>query len=76
MDLLPCVQISGSSILADKAYDAKEIHDYVTGQNAVYTIPPKENCANPWPCDFHTYEERHLVERFFHKLKIFRGLPP
>lgn len=67
VDLLSGVQISGSNILGDKAYGAKEIRDYITGQNAVYTIPPKENCADPWTCDFHTYKAYRTPEELFDK---------
>ena len=72
VDLLSGVRISGSNILGDKAYGAKEVRDYITEQNAAFTIPPKSNCTEPWHCDFHTYKERHLVECFFNKLKAFR----
>lgn len=72
IDLLSGVDISGSNILGDKAYGAKKIREYITKQNAVYTIPPREKSDTPWYCDFHTYKERHLVECFFNKLKAFR----
>ena len=72
IDLLSELEIERSNILGDKAYGSQKIRDYITGQKASYTIPPRENCANPWPCDFHTYKERHLVECFFNKLKVFR----
>ncbi len=72
IDLLSGVDISGSNILGDKAYGAKKIREYITEQNAVYTIPPREKFDTPWYCDFHTYKERHLVECFFNKLKMFR----
>lgn len=68
------VQISGSNILGDKAYGAKKIREYISYQNAEYTIPPRENCPNPWYVDWHTYKERHLVECFFQKLKWFRRI--
>lgn len=72
VDLLSGVHISGSNILGDKAYGAEAIRKYITEQNAVFTIPPKRGCTEPWHCDFHTYKERHLVECFFNKLKAFR----
>ena len=72
IELLSELEIEGSNILGDKAYGSQKIRDYITGQKARYTIPPRENCADPWPCDFHTYKERHLVECFFNKLKVFR----
>lgn len=71
VDLLAGVPLSRSNILGDKACGAKHIRDYITQQGATYTIPPKKNCAEPWYCDFHTYKERHLVECFLNKLKVF-----
>lgn len=53
--------ISGSNIFGGKAHGTKKIRDYITGQYAVYTIPPKENCAGPWYCYFQIYKEQHLV---------------
>ena len=70
--LLSQINIKGSNILGDKAYGAKTIRDYIDSQNAVYTIPPQSNVSNPWPIDWYTYKERHLVECFFQKLKWFR----
>ncbi|MET3573194.1 transposase [Enterocloster citroniae] len=72
IDLLSGVEITGSNILADKAYGAQQIREYIEEKNARYTIPPKENCVEPWPCDYVIYKERHLVECFFNKIKAFR----
>lgn len=72
--LLEQLNISGSNILGDKAYGAKAIREYIMSQNADYTIPPKSNELTPWPVDYHTYKERHLVECFFQKLKWFRRI--
>ena len=72
IDLLSGVKISGSNILGDKAYGTNAIRTYITEQRALYTIPPKSNVIEPWFCDFHTYKERHLIECFFNKLKVFR----
>ena len=72
LPLLSQVEIEGSNILGDKAYNTKAIRAYIDSQNATYTIPPKDNCNDPWPVDWHTYKERHLVECFFQKLKWFR----
>ena len=70
--LLETVDIKGSNILGDKAYGAKAIRDYIVGQEAKYTIPPKSNDPHPWEVDYFTYKERHLVECFFQKIKWFR----
>ena len=70
--LLSQIAIGGSNILGDKAYGAKAIREYIVSQDAAYTIPPKSDINDPWPVDWHTYKERHLVECFFQKLKWFR----
>lgn len=72
IELLSRVKITGSNILADKAYGSEQIRGYITAQGAVYTIPPKNNLIDPWFCDFCTYKERHVVECFFNKMKAFR----
>lgn len=64
IELLSGVEIAGSNILADKAYGSEQIRGYIIAQGAAYTIPPKDNMANPWACDFYTDKERHLVECF------------
>ena len=70
--LLSQIDIKGSNILVDKAYGAKAIREYIDSQDAAYTIPPQSNVSDPWPIDWYTYKERHLVECFFQKLKWFR----
>jgi transposase len=74
MSLLDGVSVENSNIIGDKAYGSKEIREAISARQANYTIPPKENCPNPWPCDWYTYKERHLVECFFQKLKWFRRI--
>ena len=68
------VPLEGTVVLADKAYGAKAIRDYITNGGASYCIPPKSNEKHPWECDWFLYKERHLVECFFQKLKQFRGV--
>ena len=60
------------NILGDKAYGTKEIREYLQGQSASYTIPPKVNTKQPWPFDKATYKRRNVVERFFNRMKEFR----
>lgn len=50
--LLKKFEIAGSNILGDKAYGAQKIRDYISEQNASYTIPPKENNPDPWFVDW------------------------
>lgn len=41
---------------------------------AIAVIPPKSNRKEQREYDKHYYKERNLVERFFGKLKQFRGI--
>ena len=72
--LLSAVSIKGSTVLADKAYGALRLREYIANRNADYCIPPKSNELEPWFCDWWRYKERHLVESFFLKLKEFRRI--
>ena len=74
VELLKKVEIGGSNVLADRAYGAKAIRAYISGQGASYVIPPQSNVSDPWPVDWWLYKERHLVECFFQKLKWFRRI--
>ena len=74
IDILSHVDLAGANVLGDKAYGTLEIRRYITEKDAVYTIPPKTNAIDPWPCDWWVYKERHLVEGFFNKLKHFRRI--
>ena len=72
--LLSQIDIEESNIIGDKAYGAKALRDYIDSHNASYTIPPRSDVNAPWPVDWHTYKERHLIECFFQKLKWFRRI--
>ena len=74
VELLKKEEISGSNVLADRAYGARTIQAYILEQGARYVIPPQSNVSDPWPVDWCLYKERHLVECFFQKLKWFRRI--
>ena len=74
VELLEKVKISGSHVLADRAYGAREIREYISEHGASYVIPPQSNVSEPWPVDWHLYKERHLVECFLQKIKWFRRI--
>lgn len=61
-------------VLADKAYDNDFILKKVNQMNAVAVIPPKSNRKEQREYDKYYYKERNLIERFFGKLKQFRGV--
>ena len=74
IELLKQTEISGSNILADRAYGTEAIRTYIEQSGASYTIPPRNNILEPWPVDWWLYKERHLVECFFQKIKWFRRI--
>ena len=47
VDVLTHIDISNSTILADKAYGTAKILDYIQQQDGDYAIPPKSNAKNP-----------------------------
>lgn len=68
------LDISGSIVLADKAYGSWENREYIANHGADFCIPPKSDSVDPWYTDFYHYKERHLVECFFMKLKEHRRI--
>ena len=61
-------------MLADRAYGARCIREYISKHGANYVIPPQNNVSNPWPIDWYLYKERHFAECFFQKIKWFRRI--
>lgn len=72
--LIEGMDLSGSTMLGDKAYGAQRFRECLALMGAAYAIPPKSNALEPWPVDYHLYKERHLVECFFQKLKWCRRI--
>jgi len=70
--LLDKVEIKGSNVLGDRAYDADAILEYLNKRGAVAVIPSKANRTVQRETDWWLYKERHLVECFFQKIKWFR----
>ena len=61
-------------MLADRAYGARSIREYISEHGANYVISPQNNVSNPWLVDWYLYKERHLIECFFQKIKWFRRI--
>jgi transposase len=72
IELLDKVEIEGSNVLGDRAYDTDAILEYLETRRAISVIPPKANRTVQRDCDWWLYKERHLVECFFQKIKWFR----
>ena len=62
------------ALIADKAYDADSLIDTLNERAIIPVIPPKANRKVKRDCDFALYCERNLVERFFNKIKHYRGI--
>jgi transposase len=76
---LTCAQpllenVDPGALLADKAYDADPLIDALHQRAITPVIPPKANRKVKRNCDFALYCERNLVERFFNKIKHYRGI--
>ena len=47
VELLEHVELSGSNVLADRAYGARSIREYISEHGANYVIPPQSNVSDP-----------------------------
>jgi len=62
-------------LLADKAFDAqKRVIEPLLAADITPVIPSVPGRKNPRPYDRDLYEERHLIENFFCRLKQFRAI--
>ena len=64
----------GTSLLADRGYDADWIREMIEDQNCTPVIPPKSNRREEIPFSKRKYRKRNLVERCINKLKQFRHI--
>ncbi len=70
--LLDQIEINGSNVLADRGYDSNKLLDYVYARGGEPTIPSRKGAKFERHCDWWLYKERHLVEKYFLKLKVIR----
>jgi transposase len=61
-------------LIADKAYDAKSLRDWVAAQGGKAVIPPNPTRKHPARYDAKLYRQRNRIERMFCRLKDFRRL--
>jgi transposase len=70
---LPDMQ--ANALLADRAFDAdKRVIEPLHAAGKTAVIPSMPGRRQPRPYDRYLYQERHLIENFFCKLKQFRGI--
>lgn len=68
------VGIRAEKVLADKAYDSRQLIEAIHDLHSQAVIPPRSNSQQPREFDPHLYKARHLVERFFNRIKHFRRI--
>jgi transposase len=61
-------------LLADRAYDAKSLRDWLAERGVNAVIPPNPTRKHPHPYDAKAYRLRNLIERMFCRLKDFRRI--
>lgn len=66
--------IEVGAVIADKGYDSDEVVLLIESQGALAVIPPKANRKVSRDYDKELYKERNHVERFFNRIKQYRGL--
>ncbi len=64
----------GDILLADKGYDTNAIRAKAAERKAWANIPPKTNRKGSFVFSRWVYRQRNLVERFFNRIKQFRGI--
>ena len=64
----------GSIVIGDRAYDTNTICGHATRCGAWANIPPRVIRKETFACSSFVYRYRNLVERFFNRLKHFRGI--
>ena len=61
-------------LLADRAYDAASLRDWLAERGTEPVIPPNPTRKNPHAYDRDAYRGRNLIERMFCRLKDFRRI--
>ena len=64
----------GDILLADKGYDTNAIRAKAAERKAWANIPPKSNRKGSFVFSRWVYRQRNLAERFFNRIKQFRGI--
>lgn len=62
------------AVIADKGYDADRLLAQIERQGTIAVIPPLKCRTVQRDYDRQLYKERNAVERFFNRIKQFRGI--
>ena len=66
------INLTGKTILADKAYSCEQMRVFIAEHGAVACIPDKANFKIKHDFDSELYKQRNIVERFFQRIKNYR----
>ena len=61
-------------VVADRAYDANSLRQFLARQGAEAVIPSTTRRKHPIPYDRNAYRQRNLIERMFGRLKDWRRI--
>lgn len=61
-------------LLADKAYDADSLRDWLGEARIKAVIPSSRARKKPYPLDRSAYKRRNVIERLFCRLKNWRRI--
>lgn len=61
-------------LLADRAYDARSLRDWLAERGTQAVIPPNPTRKHPHAYSRKAYKGRNLIERMFCRLKDFRRI--
>ena len=61
-------------LIADRAYDARKLRDWLVERGCEPVIPPNPTRKHPHTYDAEVYKQRNLIERMFCRLKDFRRI--
>ncbi|ARS29407.1 transposase [Sphingomonas sp. KC8] len=64
----------GATLLGDKGYDSNAIWEAAARKNVWANIPARSNRRQRFVFSGWVYRQRNLVERFFNRIKHFRGI--
>lgn len=65
---------AGATLIADRAYDTDAIRALATERAAWANIPPRVIRKGSFAFSPRVYRQRNRVERFFNRIKQFRGI--
>lgn len=64
----------GTTVIADRGYDANHLRDWLTESDATPCIPPRKNRRVQFDYDTDLYKTRNIIERMFNRIKDWRQL--